>query len=81
MLVGVALWTNLQRLGTWLLQAYAGEGMVLDFRARLFSYAQRLSLAYHDSKGTADSTFRIQSDAPCVQFITINGIIPLVSAA
>src|SRR5262249_13619959 len=79
MLVGVALLRHLQRLGNWLLQAYAGEGMVLDFRARLFSYAQRLSLAYHDSKGTADSAFGIQSDAQCVQSLTVDRIIPLVS--
>jgi ATP-binding cassette subfamily B protein len=80
MLVGVALLTHLQGLGSWLLQTYAGEGMLLDFRTRLFSYAQRLSLSYHDSKGTADSAFRIQYDAPSVQSITINGVIPLVSA-
>jgi ATP-binding cassette subfamily B protein len=81
LLVGVTLLTHLQGLGTTLLQAYAGEGMVLDFRARLFSYAQRLSLSYHDTRGTADSAFRIQYDAPCVQHITIYGVIPLVSAA
>src|SRR5262249_40924951 len=80
MLIGVALLTHLRGLADWLLQTYAGEGMVLDFRTRLFSYAQRLSLAYHDSIGTADSVFRIQSDAASVQSITINGVIPLVSA-
>jgi ATP-binding cassette subfamily B protein len=80
MLVGVTLLMHLQTLGAYLLQTYAGEGMVLDFRTRLFSYAQRLSLAYHDSIGTADSVFRIQYDAPSVQSITINGVIPVVSA-
>lgn len=80
LLVGVTLLTHLQNLGSWLLQTYAGEGMVLHFRARLFGHVQRLSLAYHDSKGSTDSTFRIQYDAPSIQAITINGIIPLISA-
>ena len=80
MLVVVTLLIHLQTLGSWLLQTYAGEGMVLDFRARLFSHVQRLSLTYHDSKGTSDSTFRIQYDAPSIQTITITGIISLISA-
>jgi ATP-binding cassette subfamily B protein len=79
-LVGITLLTHLQGLGSWLLQTYAGEGMVLDFRTKLFGHVQRLSLTYHDSKGTADSTFRIQYDAPFLQYITINGAIPLMSA-
>lgn len=80
MLVGVTLLVYLQNLGSWVLQTYASEGMVLDFRASLFGHVQRLSLAYHDSRGTADSTFRIQYDAPSVQMLTINGIIPLIAA-
>lgn len=80
LLVGVTLLSHLQGLGSWLLQTYAGEGMVLDFRARLFGHVQRLSLAYHDSRGAADSTYRIQYDAPSLQYITINGVIPLISA-
>jgi ATP-binding cassette subfamily B protein len=79
LLVAVTLLTYVQGSGSWLLQTYAGEGMVLDFRGRLFAHVQRLSLAYHDLKGTSDSTFRIQNDAPSVQFVTVNGIIPLIA--
>ncbi len=64
MLIGVAVLTYVQGSGTWLLQTYAGEGMVLDFRARLFAHVQRLSLAYHDTRGMSDSSFRIEYDAP-----------------
>ena len=31
---------------------------MLDFRGELFRHVQRLSLAYHDRRGTADSTYR-----------------------
>jgi ATP-binding cassette subfamily B protein len=80
MLVGVTLLTHLQWLANWLLETYAGESMVLNFRARLFAHVQRLSLAYHDSKGAADSAYRIEYDAPSLQYITINGVVPLISA-
>lgn len=80
LLIFVTLLTYLQGSGTWLLQTYAGEGMVLDFRAKLFAHVQRLSLAYHDTRGTADSTYRIEHDAPSIQFLTVNGIIPLIAS-
>lgn len=64
-----------------LLRTYSGEKLVLSFRARLFRHVQRLSLSYHDAKGTADSAYRIQYDAPAIQWITIDAIIPLVTAA
>jgi ATP-binding cassette subfamily B protein len=80
LLLGVTLLSYLQSLASSLLQASAGEGMVLDFRSRLFARVQRLSLRYHDSVGTADSAFRIQYDASSVQQLTISGIIPLLTA-
>lgn len=64
-----------------LLRTYSGEKLVLSFRARLFRHVQRLSLSYHDTRGTSDSSYRIQYDAPAIQWITIDAIIPLVTAA
>jgi ATP-binding cassette subfamily B protein len=80
LLIGVKLLSYVASMASALLEASASEGMVLDFRTRLFAHVQRLSLRYHDSVGTSDSTFRIQYDAPSMQQITVNGIIPLVSA-
>ena len=80
MLVAVTLLTHLQWLTNWLLETYAGETMVLNFRARLFAHVQRLSLTYHDSKGAADSAYRIEYDAPSLQYIAVNGVVPLISA-
>ncbi len=81
LLVGVTLLVYVQALGSWLLQTYTGEKLVLDFRAQLFRHVQRLSLSYHDAKGTTDSTYRIQYDAVALQHITINGGVPLITAA
>lgn len=62
------------------LRSYAGEKLVLAFRAKLFRHSQRLSLSYHDAVGTTDSTYRIQYDAPAIQWITIDAFIPLLSS-
>ena len=51
----VALFLGLVELAGSVLQTYTGEKLVLDFRAQLFRHAQRLSLSYHDSRGTTDS--------------------------
>lgn len=80
LLVLIALFTGLQSLGSTLLRTYTGEKLVLDFRARLFKHVQRLSLSYHDSKGTSDSTYRIQYDTSAIQYIAIDGLIPFITA-
>jgi ATP-binding cassette subfamily B protein len=71
---------QLQELGAYVLRTYAGEGMTLGLRAKLFQHAQRLSLSFHDQRGTADSIYRIQYDAPAVQYITIYGAVPLATS-
>ena len=76
----VALVGQAQRFAGWYLQAWTGERIVLDFRAELFRQVQRVSLAYHDARGTADSIFRIQYDAPAVQWIAVYGIAPFVTS-
>jgi len=81
LLVAITLLIYLQALLSWLAQTWLGEKLVLDLRAALFRHAQRLSLAYHDLKGTTDSVYRIQYDAQSLQFVVVNGLIPLASSA
>src|SRR5207245_10345181 len=64
-----------------LLTAYTGEKLLRGFRAQLFRHVQRLSFSYHDSKGTADSTYRIQYDAASVQNIVVEGVVPFITSA
>lgn len=79
-LVAVALLKQILDLAFALLRSYTGERLVLTFRAKLFRHTQSLSLSYHDTAGTSDSTYRIQHDAPAIQWITIDAFIPLVSS-
>ncbi len=81
LMVGVALVRQLQQMGVSMLRTYTGNKLVQDFRAQLVRHVQRLSLAYHDTKGTADSVYRIQWDAPAIQYIAIDNVIPLITAA
>src|SRR5436309_1957941 len=81
LLVLVTALGQAQGLASTLLRTYLGERLVLDFRARLVNQVQRLSLSYHDSRGTADSLYRIQQDGPAIQSLMVDGAVPVVSAA
>src|SRR5436309_315472 len=81
LLLAVAALAQLQALANKFMQAYVGERLVLGFRTQLVRQAQRLSLSYHDSKGAADSLYRIQQDASVIDKIMVEGIIPFITAA
>jgi len=71
--------TQVQTLLAYVLRSQSGERMTLGFRAKLFRHSQRLSLSFHDDRGTADSIFRIQYDAPALQWITVYGVLPFTA--
>ena len=81
LLVAIAIAKQALDLAFAVLHTSTGEKLVLSFRAKLFRHSQRLSLSYHDSAGATDSTYRIQYDAPAIQWIIIDAFIPLVSSA
>ena len=76
----IVLLSQLNDLATYMVRARAGEGMVLDFRARLFRHVQRLSLLFHDTRGTADSLYRIQRDAPSIREVTLDSLVSVLSS-
>jgi ATP-binding cassette subfamily B protein len=80
LLLLIALLANLQALASWYLQTYTGEKLVWDFRAELLNHVQRLPLAFHDRYGPTDSVYRIQHDAPSIQYVAIQGVVPLITA-
>jgi ATP-binding cassette subfamily B protein len=54
--------------------------MLIDFRVQLFRHVQRLSFAFHDERGSSDSTYRIHWDATAITSIIIDTAIPLISS-
>ena len=79
LLLAIAAVTQAQTLLAYVLRSQAGERMTLGFRSKLFRHAQRLSLTFHDLRGTSDSIFRIQYDAPALQWITVYGVLPFTA--
>ncbi len=79
--IAIVLLTHARELVAYVLRTHAGEGLTLTFRARLFSHVQRLSFGFHDLRGTTDSIYRIQYDAPAIQWITVSGVIPFLASA
>ena len=75
----IAVLSGLQRLASSWLRTYTGEKITLALRTKLFRHVQRLSVSYHDSKGTADSTYRIQYCAPGIQWLAVDGVIPFIA--
>jgi len=80
LLVTLALVNQLYGVISSLCGTYTAEKLVLDFRTRLFHHAQRLSVSYHDMRGTADSAYRIQYDAAAIQYVPMAGLIPFVTS-
>ena len=80
MVILVALIENIYGLVVWILETFTGEKMVLNFRTQLFNHIQRLSLIYHDQKGTSDSLYRIQYDSMSIRSFLINQTSPLLSS-
>ena len=80
MLVAVAALSQLQKLGATFFRTSVGGKITMDFKSRLFWHGQRMSLAYHDSKGVTHALYRIQYDSSAVQWVAIDGLIPMISA-
>jgi ATP-binding cassette subfamily B protein len=76
----IVLLSELQALISYVLQTRTGERLTLDFRGRLFRHVQRLSLSFHDTRGSHESIYRIQYDAEAMQHI-VESVIPFVGAA
>jgi len=79
-LVAAAVLTYLQNLVNVWYSNKVGNRMTLDVRARLFRQMQRLSVAYHDTMGAADSAYRTLNDAPMLRSFGIDSLIPLTTS-
>ncbi len=80
LIVGITVLSGLLGLASSFLRSYTGERLTLSFRARMFAHLQRLSLRYHDAKGTADSVYRVQNDSATLQYLCLDGLPPFVTS-
>jgi len=63
------------------LQVDTGQRIVYGLRARLLAHLQDLPLRHHILTRTADSVYRLDADAHCVDDLVIGGVFPLAAAA
>ena len=64
----------------WLLDSYTGEKLVMRFRTLVFNHIQRISLAYHDRKGTSDSLYRLQWDTTAIRSLLMGSLSSMISS-
>ena len=63
------------------LQVQMGQRVVYNLRATLLAHLQALPLRHHLLTRTADSVYRLDADAHCVNDLIIGGLFPLTLAA
>jgi len=62
------------------LQVDTGQRIVYSLRAKLLAHLQALPLRHHILTRTADSVYRLDADAHCVDDLVIGGVFPLAAA-
>jgi ATP-binding cassette subfamily B protein len=78
--IGVVLLTDVQTLAQNVLRTRTQEKLTLHMRSQLLAHVQRLSFAFHDRRGTADSLYRIQYDSTALGSMIISNLLPLLAA-
>lgn len=78
--VAIAFAAQAQSVGSSLLSTGLGQRLILTLRTQLFAAALRLSLKRHIEKGVADTLYRIQSDAQAVEWILLDGALPVFTS-
>ncbi|HEX7967331.1 MAG TPA: ABC transporter ATP-binding protein [Stellaceae bacterium] len=76
--VGLALIAIVHRLGDWLLREMIADRMVHGFRGGLLLHGLRLPVLHHTAHGTLDLGYRINQDAPALQWTAIYGVMPVI---
>ncbi len=76
-----ALLAQLQDMYAWVYRTWLGERLVLALRGRLFLHLQRLSLAHHDAGTSAESVYRVQTDALAIETVVVQGLLRIVTVA
>ncbi len=62
------------------LQVDTGQRIVYDLRSKLLAHLEALPLRHHVLAKTADSVYRLDSDAYCVNDLVMGGVFPLAMA-
>jgi ATP-binding cassette subfamily B protein len=76
--VALAMLALAHRLCDWLLRETVADRMVHSYRGKLFLHGLRLPTLHHAAAGTHDLGYRLNQDAPALQWTAIYGLVPVV---
>jgi ABC-type multidrug transport system fused ATPase/permease subunit len=76
----VQLGGELTRVAHTQMQVDMGQGIVYRLREQLLEHLQALPLRHHITARTADSVYRLDADAYCVDDLLIGGLFPMILA-
>lgn len=76
--VALALLGIVHKVGDWLLRETIADRMVHGFRGGLLFHGLRLPMLHHTANGTLDLGYRINQDAPALQWTALYGLIPIL---
>lgn len=79
-LVAITLIAGLFNLGSSYLLINAGLKSLLRIRTELYAHLQRLSLKFHDTRRSSDSSFRVAYDTQSIQTIYNRGFTNIFSS-
>ena len=77
----VQLGGEVTRMAHTQMQVDMGQRVVYRLRETLLAHLQALPLRHHIARRTADSVYRLDADAYCVDDLVIGGIFPMTVAA
>ena len=74
----IGVLTLIHRTGEWLFREWVGERMVHAFRSRLLGHGIAVAAGATSPQATQDLAYRINNDAPALQWTALYGFIPVI---
>ena len=78
--VGFAIIQQLVNMASSIVATRTGQKVTVELRGQCFDAAQKRSIASHLTSGTADALYRIQTDTQALEWILLDGALPVLTA-
>jgi ABC-type multidrug transport system fused ATPase/permease subunit len=78
--VGFAIIQQVINMASSIVATRSGQKVTVELRGQCFDAAQKRSIASHLTSGTADALYRIQTDTQALEWILLDGALPVLTA-
>jgi len=78
--IGFAIVQQLINMASSIVATRTGQEVTVELRGQCFDAAQKRSIASHLTSGTADALYRIQTDTQALEWILLDGALPVLTA-